>query len=220
MNNSSGNKDLHGLRVDYVKGELLERDASPDAITQFAKWFDEASAAKIPDVNAMSVATADASGRPSVRICLLKRFDESGFTFFTNIQSVKARDIAANPRVALCFWWQPLERQVRIDGVAKLVDRTEAEAYFQSRPIGSQIAASISRQSAVIESRDALERQHAELLAKHANDKAIELPEFWGGYRVIPSAIEFWQGRPSRLHDRLLYSRRADGKWMTQRLSP
>jgi len=217
---ATSSSDLHALRVDYVKGELLERDASPDPIAQFAKWFDEASAARIPDVNAMAVGTADASGKPSVRICLLKSFDSSGFTFFTNITSAKSRDIAENPRVSLCFWWQPLERQVRIEGTAAMVDQKQAAEYFQSRPIGSQIAASISRQSAVIPSRDGLERQHAELLTKHANDKFIPLPETWGGYHVTPGTIEFWQGRPSRLHDRLLYSRQADGKWLMQRLSP
>lgn len=208
------------MRVDYVKGELLERDASADPIAQFAKWFNEASAAKIPDVNAMSVATADARGDPSVRICLLKSFDERGFTFFTNLQSRKGRDLSENPKASLCFFWQPLERQVRIDGDVQPVDHKIAEEYFQSRPIGSQIAASISHQSEIIASRDELERLHAELLAKHANDRAIPLPPTWGGYLVVPRAIEFWQGRASRLHDRLLYTRGADGKWTMQRLSP
>lgn len=212
--------DLHGLRLEYIKGELSERDAAVDPITQFARWFSEASGAGIPDVNAMSVATADARGTPSVRICLLKQFDERGFTFFTNLQSRKGRELAENPKASLCLFWQPLERQVRIDGMVQPVSRAEAEAYFQSRPIASQIAASISHQSEVIKSRDVLERPHAQLLAKHANDKAIALPESWGGYRVVPHAIEFWQGRPSRLHDRLLYSRQADGKWIMQRLSP
>ena len=212
--------DLHRLRVEYGKGELNERDASADPITQFARWFNEASAANIPDVNAMAVATADARAVPSVRICLLKNFDERGFTFFTNQQSRKGRELAENPNASLCFFWQPLERQVRIDGVAEVVDRAEAKTYFQSRPIGSQIAASISHQSEVIQSRDELERLHAQLLAQHAKDAAIELPQFWGGYRVVPRAIEFWQGRPSRLHDRLLYTRQADDKWLIQRLSP
>jgi pyridoxamine 5'-phosphate oxidase len=212
--------DLHGLRLDYAKGELNERDAAADPITQFSKWFSEASGAGIPDVNAMAVATADVRGTPSVRICLLKNFDERGFTFFTNLQSRKGRELTENPKASLCFFWQPLERQVRIDGVVEVVSCEEAKTYFQSRPIGSQIAASISHQSEGIKSRDELERLHAQLLAKHANDKAIALPEFWGGYRVIPSAIEFWQGRPSRLHDRLLYSRQAEGKWVMQRLSP
>lgn len=213
-------KEIQNLRVDYVKGELTERAAAADPFTQFAKWFSEASAAKIPDANAMAVATADARGTPSVRVCLLKNFDERGFTFFTNLQSRKGRELTENPKVSLCFFWQPLERQVRIDGVVEPVSREDAKSYFQSRPIGSQIAASISHQSEAIKSRNELERQHAQLLAKHANDKAIDLPDFWGGYRVVPTAIEFWQGRPSRLHDRLLYSRQADGKWLMQRLSP
>lgn len=220
MNDPAKNQDIGGLRVDYAKGELNEREASNDPIAQFAKWFSDASAAGIPDVNAMAVATADVRGTPSVRVCLLKQFDEHGFTFFTNLQSRKGRELTENPKASLCFFWQPLERQVRIDGVVEPVSREEAKAYFQSRPIGSQIAASISHQSEAIKSRDELERLHAQLLAKHANDKAIELPDFWGGYRVVPSAIEFWQGRPSRLHDRLLYTRGVDGKWTMQRLSP
>ena len=212
--------DLHGLRFDYAKGELLERDASADPIDQFRRWFAEASATNTRDVNAMSVATVDPNGKPSVRICLLKSFSHTGFTFFTNITSPKANHIAKNPNVALCFWWMPLERQVRIDGIAEPVDRAEAERYFQSRPIGSQIAASISRQSSVIPSRDELEQKHAQLLAQHANDSAIAMPPTWGGFHVTPSAIEFWQGRPSRLHDRLLYTQQSDGKWSMQRLSP
>ncbi|MBC8109094.1 MAG: pyridoxamine 5'-phosphate oxidase [Anaerolineae bacterium] len=213
-------KEIQNLRVDYVKGELTERDAASDPFAQFAKWFNEATALEIPDVNAMAVATADARGTPSVRICLLKNFDEDGFTFFTNQQSRKGRELTENPKASLCFFWQPLERQVRIDGVVEPVSREDAKTYFQSRPIGSQIAASISHQSEAIKSRDELERVHAQLLAKHANDKAIELPDFWGGYRVVPSAIEFWQGRRSRLHDRLLYTRELDGKWSMKRLAP
>jgi pyridoxamine 5'-phosphate oxidase len=212
--------DLHGVRFDYAKGELLEGDASADPIEQFRRWFADASTTNAPDVNAMSVATVDANGRPSVRICLLKSFDHTGFTFFTNLTSPKANHIAKNPNVALSDWWMPLERQVRIDGTAKPVDRAEAAQYFQSRPIGSQIAASISRQSQVIPSREELERKHAQLLAQHANDSAIAVPPTWGGFHVAPSALEFWQGRPSRLHDRLLYTKQSDGKWLMQRLSP
>jgi pyridoxamine 5'-phosphate oxidase len=212
--------DLHAVRFDYAKGELLERNAAADPITQFAKWFNDASATNLRDANAMSVATVDPDGKPSVRICLLKSFDATGFTFFTNVVSPKANHIAKNPNVALCFWWILLERQVRIEGTAMPVERAQAEKYFQSRPIGSQIAASISRQSSVIPSRDDLEQQHARLLAKHANDKAIPMPPTWGGFNVAPRTIEFWQGRPSRLHDRLLYTKQPDGNWLMQRLSP
>ncbi|CAN5659900.1 pyridoxamine 5'-phosphate oxidase [soil metagenome] len=219
MSDAEKAKALHAIRSDYVKGELFERAAGDDPFALFARWFHEASPGN-RDVNAMSLATVGVDGQPSVRIVLLKEFDARGFVFFTNVQSRKGRELAANPNASLCFFWPALERQVRIDGVAERVDRADAEAYFQSRPIGSQIAASISDQSAPIESRDELERQHAALLAKHANDKAIPLPDFWGGFRVVPSAIEFWQGRASRLHDRLLYSRQPTGIWLMARLAP
>jgi pyridoxamine 5'-phosphate oxidase len=219
MSESSSKRDVHALRSDYVKGELLERDAGADPIALFARWFDEASPGN-RDVNAMSLATVGAEGRPSVRIVLLKEFDARGFVFFTNMQSRKGRELAANPNASLCFFWPAFERQVRIDGVAERVDRADAQAYFQSRPIGSQIAASISHQSEPVKSREELQQLHGALLAKHAGERAIPLPDFWGGYRIVPTAIEFWQGRASRLHDRLLYTRETNGKWSLKRLAP
>jgi pyridoxamine 5'-phosphate oxidase len=168
----------------------------------------------------MSVATADPeTGGPSVRVCLLKGFDERGFVFYTNYQSRKGRELAANPRAALCFYWQPLERQVRIEGRVEKVTREESEAYFHSRPVGAQIGAWVSHQSETLASREELDTREQELLKKFAGGP-VPLPPSWGGYRVIPAKIEFWQGRPSRLHDRIEYVRTAVGGWQIRRLSP
>lgn len=209
------------LRIDYRQGTLIERDAAADPIEQFARWFSEAQGAGIPEPNAMSVATADTSCKPSVRICLLKEFDARGFVFYTNYLSRKGAELSLNPQVALCFHWQPLERQVRIEGIVQKVGRQESDEYFHSRPVSAQIGAWVSNQSEVLASREELDRKEAQILEKFGAGP-VPLPDYWGGYRVLPLAIEFWQGRASRLHDRLLYTRvDVHAKaWKLQRLSP
>ena len=214
----TGNIPAH-LRRDYTIGKpLLESDVLPDPIEQFARWFGDATDAGIPDANAMTLATATPDGAPSARIVLLKGFDSRGFTFFSNYNSRKGRELAANPRAALAIHWQPLERQVRIEGTVERVGREESEAYFHSRPLGAQIGAWVSQQSEVLASREDLERRAEELNKRFAGG-GIPLPEFWGGYRVVPTSIEFWRGRSSRLHDRLQYLRAPAG-WTLRRLSP
>lgn len=207
------------LRIDYGRGQLCEADAAADPIAQFERWFADARQAGMPEVNAMTLATADATGAPSARIVLLKDVGPRGFLFFTNYGSRKGLELAANPRAALCFYWQPLERQVRVEGVVERVSRQESEAYFRTRPVPAQTAAWASAQSSVIPSRDQIEQRQRELV-QQLGDGPVPLPEFWGGYRVLPATVEFWQGRPSRLHDRLRYRRAADGAWAIERLSP
>lgn len=207
------------IRREYTRGELREADMAADPIEQFGRWFGDAQAAKNEDVNAMTLATAGADGQPSARIVLLKEFDERGFVFFTNYDSRKAKELELNPRAALCLYWPRLERQVRIRGTVGRVSREETEAYFRSRPMSAQVSAWVSRQSSVIISREELDRREAELLSKYAN-QPVPVPDFWGGYRVTPGEIEFWQGRPSRLHDRFLYVKQGEGRWTMERLSP
>ncbi len=206
------------LRIDYNKGTLLESDASDDPIEQFARWFDAAQSAEVPEANAMTLATATADAIPSARIVLLKGFDRRGFCFFTNYDSRKGEDLAHNPRAALVFYWQPLERQVRIEGRVEKVSSEESERYFHSRPHGAQLGAWASGQSQVIASREDLARQIDDV-ERRFEGQIIPLPAHWGGFRVLPSVVEFWQGRADRLHDRLRYGRYESG-WLRERLSP
>jgi pyridoxamine 5'-phosphate oxidase len=210
---------LADLRKNYSLGSLDAADVDPDPIRQFQTWFAQALDAKLPEPNAMTVATVDAQGRPAARILLIKGVDERGFVFFTNYESRKGRELGANPHAALLFHWVELERQVRIEGTVEKTSEAESEAYFQSRPLGSRIGAWASAQSAVIENREQLEAREREISAQYGENPPR--PPHWGGYRLIPDAIEFWQGRPSRLHDRLRYTRTSDnGDWQIARLSP
>lgn len=209
---------LANLRKDYTLRGLSEADIDPDPFVQFRTWFGQALAAKLPEPNAMTLATVGADGRPSARIVLLKDVDERGFTFYTNYESRKARDLAAQPYAALIFYWADLERQVRIEGDVAQVSAAESDAYFQSRPRGSRLGAWTSPQSQVIADREVLDQRLAEFEARFATGD-VSRPPHWGGYRVIPYMIEFWQGRPSRLHDRIRY-RWVDKRWQIERLAP
>ena len=206
------------LRRDYASRQLNEADADPDPIAQFRAWFDEAVKANIIDVNAMSLATASASGEPSVRTVLLKDVDDRGFVFFTHYTSPKGRALNENPRAALLFFWPTLERQIRITGAVTRVPRAESEAYFASRPIDSRWAVWAAAQSAVLPDRETLESSFEHVKARFGDN--VPCPPEWGGYRVTPELMEFWQGRPGRLHDRLLYTRQDDGAWTRSRLAP
>ena len=208
-----------GMRRDYTeRGALLESDLAADWTSQFARWFAEASAAGLPEPNAMIVATADVQGRPSARTVLLKGYDERGFVFFTNYTSRKAGALAAQPAVALHFGWYPLQRQVRVEGTATRVPRVESEAYFATRPRGSQLGAWASPQSTEVGSREELNAAYAAAEERFAG-RDVPCPEHWGGFRVVPTLVEFWQGQPSRMHDRLAYRRTAVG-WDLVRLAP
>jgi len=205
------------IRRSYLSGELDESTVGSDPIAMFAVWMNAAMEAGIDEPNGMALATASADGMPSVRIVLLRRFDERGFVFYTNYDSAKGRDLLANPRAAVTFWWQPLERQVRISGQAERVSREESEAYFRTRPRGHQLSAWASRQSRLVEHRKELHALADEVETLFPGD--VPLPDFWGGFRLIPERIEFWQGRENRLHDRLVFERRR-GEWTVVRLAP
>jgi pyridoxamine 5'-phosphate oxidase len=211
--------DIASLRHDYAAKGLRRADLDPDPIGQFTLWFTDAAQAGIKDANAMSLATATPKGEPSVRIVLLKGFDERGFVFFTNYASEKGKHLDANPRAALALYWVQLERQIRIAGTVEKTSKQESEHYFHSRPPGSQMGAWVSKQSEVIDSRQILEAELAKMTERYADGK-IPLPSHWGGFRVKPSVIEFWQGRPNRLHDRFRYTRQPSGKWQIDRLAP
>lgn len=210
--------DLAAAREEYTRGGLAEADLAPDPFTMFERWYVEASAAGVREPNAMVVATTDPDGAPSARFVLLKGFSADGFVFFTNLSSRKGRALAAEPRIALLFPWHDLERQVRVEGAAVPLSRAEVEAYFCSRPRGSQLGAWASHQSSVVAGRDELDAAYAVVQERFA-DRDVPVPEEWGGYRVTPASVEFWQGRVGRMHDRLVYRRTADG-WATERLAP
>jgi pyridoxamine 5'-phosphate oxidase len=210
---------LSDLRREYTLAGLKESDLDPNPLKQFDKWFQQALAAGLPEPNAMTLATATLGGKPSARIVLLKGSDERGFVFFTNYESQKGRELSANPQAALVCYWIELERQVRINGQVSCVSAEESEEYFRSRPLGSQLGAWASRQSEVVGGRKILEDRLAALTHEYQS-KPIPLPPYWGGYRVAPETIEFWQGRPNRLHDRLRYTLQSNGQWLIERLSP
>jgi pyridoxamine 5'-phosphate oxidase len=198
---------------------LGERDLDPDPLAQLTAWLAEAAASDLVHPDAMTLATVDSGGRPSARMVLLRGVDARGLVFYTNRESAKAGDLARNPRAALVLYWQPLERQVRVEGAVELVGDADSAAYFATRPRGSQVAAWASPQSQPLVGRDVLERRYAEVEARFANGD-VPLPPFWGGYRVVPDGVEFWQARPNRLHDRDRYDRRDDGTWVRSLLSP
>lgn len=212
--------DVSALRQDYRSGELRRDALDPDPICQFKKWFNEACIEpRVDEANAMTLATSGAGGSVRARTVLLKGYDSEGFRFFTNYESLKAKQIEENPRVALLFFWAALERQVCIQGTVRKTSREESEEYFRQRPLASQLGAWASNQSAPIGSREELESQYAEVEKLYAGGD-VPLPPNWGGYVVRPDSIEFWQGRTSRLHDRFRYTRSADGTWSIERLSP
>jgi pyridoxamine 5'-phosphate oxidase len=210
---------LADLRKDYSLAGLLEKDLARDPFRQFEKWFQEAEAAKIPEPNAMVCALAATDARPSSRVVLLKGLDGRGFVFYTNYDSRKGRELAANPRASLLFPWVAMERQVTIEGTVTRISREESAAYFHSRPLASQLGAWASPQSTILPSRAALEDAYKAVEKKYAGQE-IPVPPHWGGYRVSPESVEFWQGRRSRLHDRLRYRREKSGDWIIERLAP
>lgn len=209
-------KDIRNLRKSYEKERFDKQDADASPVKQFAKWFAAATELKEFEANAMLVSTVSPENKPSSRMMLLKEFSERGFVFFTNYNSRKGKEIEQNPFACITFWWAPLEKQVRIEGRLEKVSAAESDAYYYSRPAGSQAGAIASPQSTVINSRQWLEDHFAEI----AKQEKFIRPDHWGGYLLIPDAFEFWQGRPNRLHDRLRYSKNNNGEWIIERLSP
>lgn len=212
-------QSIAGLRQEYSSETLLEQDVAKNPIDQFQKWWQQVINSQVVEPNAMTLATASADGMPSARIVLLKGFDNSGFVFYTNYKSYKAMQLEENPKACLIFFWKELERQVRITGIVKRVSEKESEQYFHSRPVGSQVGAIASPQSQVIPDREWLDQEYKKLVAKY-KDGNVPKPDHWGGYRVHPVIIEFWQGRPSRLHDRIQYTLQEGGEWKIERLAP
>jgi pyridoxamine 5'-phosphate oxidase len=212
-------QSLAELRHEYALGALSEAEVDPDPIQQFQRWLRNALDAQLPEPNAMTLATADRAGRPYARVVLLKDCDASGFVFFTNYRSDKGRQLAENPHAALVFLWLELERQVRIEGTVGKIPAAESEAYFHSRPRESRLGALASRQSQVIANRQMLDERYQRLAAQYPDDN-IPIPNQWGGYRIRPEMLEFWQGRHGRMHDRLRYRRQVDGHWWLERVEP
>ena len=213
------NKSIADIRKDYQLQSLLEPDVAANPFEQFSKWWDDAIKSKLDEVNAMTLATASASGMPSARIVLLKSVSAEGFIFFTNYNSNKGKELEENPFGCLVFFWKELERQIRITGTIEKTSATESDEYFNLRPEGSRIGAWASPQSSIIPSRETIET-NIEKYRKQFEGAEISRPPFWGGYIVKPTAIEFWQGRPGRLHDRIQYNKQADGSWTFARLAP
>lgn len=214
-----GEDSVARLRREYARAGLSENEAHPDPVEQFRRWFDAALEAGLQEPNAMTLATADASGSPSARVVLLKGYGERGFAFYTSYTGRKAAELEENPRAALVFYWGELERQVRVEGEVSRLSGEESDAYFASRPRGSRLGAHVSEQSRPTQSRAALERYQRELEERYAG-REIPRPADWGGYRLVPRKMEFWQGRESRLHDRLLYTPQDSGGWGITRLQP
>lgn len=212
------NKNIAEIRKEYALLSLNEDDVEANPFDQFTKWWNEARASEILEVNAMTLATATKDGKPSARIVLLKDYDERGFVFFTNYESHKGKELALNANAALVFFWKEIERQIRIEGITEKIDPAESDAYFLSRPEGSRIGAWASPQSKVIENRSLLEESVVKIKDQFKN--SIPRPPHWGGYRVVPELIEFWQGRRNRLHDRILFTKTAHGSWKVERLAP
>jgi pyridoxamine 5'-phosphate oxidase len=212
--------DLTAIRTEYARAGLHERDVDPSPIVQLDKWLHDAIAAEHPEPTAMTLATAGADGEPAARVVLLKGIDDRGLVFYTGYESDKGRQLFANPRAAACFFWVLLERQARVTGRVSKVSREETEAYFRSRPRASQLGAWASEQSAVIGGRAELEGRLADVQARFGEQGEVPCPPQWGGYRIVPDRVELWQGRPSRLHDRLRYTRKGDASWLIERLSP
>ncbi|MEO5891351.1 MAG: pyridoxamine 5'-phosphate oxidase [Ferruginibacter sp.] len=211
--------NIAGIRKDYILQTLQETEVETNALNQFGRWWQDAISSAIDEVNAFTLATTTLDGKPSARIVLLKGYDENGFVFFTNYTSNKGNELAKNPKVAMVFFWKELERQVRIEGVAEKVSTEESDSYFASRPEGSRIGAWASPQSNIIENRSVIEDNVLKYQQKFA-DQPIPRPGHWGGYRVKPNQVEFWQGRSSRLHDRLQYTLQENGSWKIERLAP
>ena len=211
-------RNVADLRKEYTRAGLKESDVVPDPVEQFRRWFDEALGADLHEPNAMTVATATPDGRPSARVVLLKGLDERGFVFYTNYEGRKGRELEENPRAALLFYWGEFERQVRIEGAVSRVSKDESDRYYASRPRGSRLGALASEQSRVVEGREVLEGRIKRLEQEYEGSD-VPRPAFWGGYRVEPEVVEFWQGRENRLHDRIVY-RREDGGWKSERLQP
>jgi len=212
-------QSLAELRREYARGALNKADVNPDPLKQFQRWLGEAITAQLPEPNAMTLATADRTGRPYARVVLLKECDADGFVFYTNYRSDKGQQLAANPHAALLFSWLELERQVRGEGTVGKISPAESEAYFRTRPRESRLGSLASRQSQVVASRQILDERFQALDAQYPDDN-IPIPSHWGGYRVRPEMLEFWQGRHGRMHDRLCYRRRTDGGWLLERLEP
>jgi pyridoxamine 5'-phosphate oxidase len=212
-------KSIADLRKDYTLQDLNEKEIDPNPFIQFQTWFSQSIAAQLPEPNAMTLATCTPDGKPSARMVLLKDFDERGFVLFTNYNSQKGQEISANPHASLVFWWAELERQVRIVGTVEKISSEQSDSYFEVRPPFSRLGAWASNQSEKIASREILEQQLQEFQRKYENLE-VPRPPHWGGFRVLPQEIEFWQGRSSRLHDRLLYTHVDDGSWKIERLSP